>query len=62
MFKGSFVSFIHLFIEDLTLKSLHTVLVFQTKDKGVACPPLSSVLQRCVQLPFQPCTVFVFLR
>ena len=28
-------------MEDLTLNSLHTTLVFQTEDKGVACPPLS---------------------
>ena len=28
--------------EDLTLNSLHTTLVFQAEDKGVACPPLSS--------------------
>ena len=25
-------------IEDLTLNSLHTTLVFQAEDKGVACP------------------------
>ena len=29
-------------IEDLTLNSLHTSLVFQAEDKGVACPPISS--------------------
>ena len=29
-------------IEDLTLNSLHTTLVFQAEDKGVAYPPLSS--------------------
>ena len=28
-------------IEDLTLNSPHTTLVFQAEDKGVACPPLS---------------------
>ena len=28
-------------IEDLTLNSLHTTLVFQAEDKVVACPPLS---------------------
>ena len=33
---------IHIDIEDLTLNSLHTTLVFQAEDKGVACPPLSS--------------------
>ena len=29
-------------IEDLTLNSLHTTLVFQAEDRVVACPPLSS--------------------
>ena len=28
-------------IEDLTLNSLHTTLVFQAEDKVVTCPPLS---------------------
>ena len=29
-------------IEDLTLNSLPTILVFQEEDKGVAYPPLSA--------------------
>ena len=35
--------YIYIDIEDLTLKSLHATLVFQAEDKGVACPPLSSL-------------------
>ena len=29
-------------IEDLTLNSLHTTLVFRAENKGVACPPLET--------------------
>ena len=33
--------------------------MFQAEDKGVACPPLSSGMMRCVRLLFRPCVVVV---
>ena len=52
--------FIH--IEDFTLNSLHTTLVFQAEDKGFACSPISSgMTQVCsVAVPTLCCFFFPF--
>ena len=49
-------------IEDLTLNSLHSTLVFQEEDKGVACPPLSAgMTEVCsVAAPTLCCCLFSF--
>ena len=39
---------IYIDIADLTLNSLHTTLVFQAEDKGVACSPLSSGMRTLI--------------
>ena len=42
IYKSAQVRGLFIDIEDLTLNSLHTTLVFQAEDKGVAWPPLFS--------------------
>ena len=43
-------------VDDLTLNSLHTTLVFRAEDKVVACPPLSSgMTEVCFAVPTLYC-------
>ena len=52
----------YIYIEYLALYSLHTTLVFQAEDKGVACPPLSSgMTEVCSVAVSTLCCCFFFV-